>query len=416
MKGMEAHAKQAWRGSSKLCSATLFNGRFCSLIRRGIRCYIPLHDRQLLGTQTMLNQFKNRTKLTVVFFSVIAFLIIVTDVAYFAFDTSQKSIQSMLQIDLTRANILAFRIDLNRAQLATTSGSLFRDLEYHKDWQVIDKKIANLADSLQQTLDGENLENLHRLLVEYERFKGIADQWARFEEERVELEANLIAMGNHTMNLIHKCIEDFTADVEEQFAKKMEDEEKYVQRDLIRPAMELEELALDMQALCRRYYLMVAETNHEEQQILGKALENTVDTLVAALRDLARKTTNTTRRGQIEEVDIALQKWGTIMREVITLLHSQSQNDLDLTATGGRMTEILTKMVEFMGHRLNTLQKEMAASDALMVKIMIGTALAAVIAGICCGLILNNYIGNGIDDPRSHDKNDRSIGKYYRNW
>ena len=341
----------------------------------------------------MLNQFTIRTALTVGLLSVIVLLVIVTGAVYFALDTSQKSTQEMLQIKTNHANIQTLRIYLHRAHLAATSDSHVRNLQYRKDRQEIDKKIADLADNLQQTLAGRNLENLRRLLAEYENFKGTADQLFRSREERVKLEANLIAMGKHTLDLVHKCIGDLTADAE--VAEKMEEDEGgYVRRDTIRPAMTLEKLAIDIHALHHGYYLMMEETNYETQLILGKELENTVDTLVATLTDFAQKTTNATRQDQIEEINVALQKWKTVMGEVVALLDSQSQNCLDITAIGDRMMEILAQMIECVGYRLNTIRKEMAACDVLMINIMIGTTLAVVIVGICCGLILNSNIGN----------------------
>ena len=342
----------------------------------------------------MLNQFKIRTKLTVGFLSVIVLLIIVAGVAYFALDTSQKSTQAMLQIETNRANILTFRVNLNRAQLAATSGSLFRDLKYHKDRQVIDKEITDLADILQQTLVGKNLENLHRLLAEYENFQGTDDQWFRSEEERIKLEVNLISMGNQTTDMLHQCIDGFSTDVEA--AKIMEDDGEYIKRDLVRPAMELEELAIEVQALRRGYYRMMAETNLTEQQTIGNELEDTVATLTTTLEGFARKTTDPTRQGQIRDVNVLLQQWGITLGKVIKLLNSQRQNDLDSTATSGRMTKILVEVVECMEHQLNTVREEMDASDALMLKIMIGTTITAVIVGICFSLSLSGNIGNAI--------------------
>ena len=342
----------------------------------------------------MLNQFKIRTKLTVGFLSVTILLLIVAGVAYFALDTSQKATQEMMQITTNRANILTFRVNLNRAQLAATSGSLFRDLQYHKDRQVIDREIADLADILKQTLSGENLDNLHRLLEEYESFKGTDDQWFRSEEERVKLEASLIALGNQTTDIVHKCIEGFSADAEA--TKKMDVDGEYIKRDIVRPALELEVLAVDIQALRRGYYRLMAETNFEKQQMLGNELEDTVDALIATFEDFARKTANPTRQGQVREINVALQKWGTILADVIKLLNSQSQNDIDSTDTGGRMTKILTAMVECAEHQLNTIYAEMKARDALKIKIMIGTTIIAMIVGICFSLILSSNIGNGI--------------------
>ena len=342
----------------------------------------------------MLNQFKISTKLTVGFLSVIVLLIIVAGVAYYALDTSQKSTQAMLQIETNRANILTFRVNLNRAQIAATSGSLFRDLQYHKDRQVIDKEITDLAEILKRTLVGENLENLHRLLDEYYNFKGTDDQWFRSEEDRVKLEANLITMGTQTTDMIHICIDGFNADVEA--AKKLEEDGEYVKRDLVSPAMELEELAIDIQALRRGYYRMMAETSFEERQRIGIELEDTVAALIITFENFSRKITNPTRQEKIREVNAVLKQWGTILAVVIKLLNSQSQNDIDSTATSGRITIILTDMVDCMENQLKTVQEEMKASDALMISVMLGTTFMAVIVGICFSLILSRNIGNGI--------------------
>ena len=342
----------------------------------------------------MLTQFRIGTKLTVGFLSVIALLLIVAGVAHFALDTSQKAMQGMLQIETNHANILTFRINLHRAQLAAFSGSLFRDLRYHKERQEIDKEIADLAAILKRTLVGENLNNLNQLLTEYENFKETDDQWFLAEAKRVQLETNLVAAGDRTATLIQKCSEGFIADAEA--AIKKEDDGKYVNHDIIRSAMKLEALAVDVQLLRRGYFRMMAETKFEDQQVLGRELDNTADAMVITFKNFARETTNPIRQEQIEEATVALQKWSTLLTEVIKLLNSQSQNDIDSTAAGGRMTKILTEMVQFTAGRLTTLKAEMNANEALKSKIMIGTTLAAVVIGTLCSLVLSSDIGGSI--------------------
>jgi len=342
----------------------------------------------------MLTQFRIGTKLTVGFLSVIALLLIVAGVAHFALDTSQKATQDMLQIETNHTNILTFRINLHRAQLAASSGSLFRDPRYHKERQEIDREIANLAGILKETLVGENLNNLNRLLTEYENFKETSDQWFLAEAKRVQLETNLVAAGDRTVTLIQKCIEGFTADAEA--AIKKEDDGEYVKHDLIRSAMKLEEFAVDVQLLRRGYFRMMAETNFEDQQALGKELDNTADAMVVTLQNFARETANPTRREQIEEATAALQKWSTLLTEVIKLLNLQSQNDIDNTTTGGRMTKTLAEMVQFTAGRLAARKMEINASEAQKNKIMIGTTLAAVAVGTLFSLVLSSDIGGGI--------------------
>jgi len=356
----------------------------------------------------MLDQFKIGTKLAGGFLSVIFLLIVVAGVGYYALNASANSTKDVLRVEDTVIHILAFRVDVNRSLIASAKASLFRDLEQEKAIDELSADVGKTASELGELVVGANQERLQNLMKEYEGFKADTKSWFRAEEKRVLAEQNMLKAGGDAASELDACSVAFKAAADADVTG--EGLEERVPRRIVRRTFTLTQSISDLNFLRRGFYMMMAETNVEEQIKQGNALATGLANLVKELQVLLDEVEDAGRKQNLASAIGLVQSWGRYLQECRDLVTEQSQLDRSKDERTQRMTQLMNEMLEFTSARLADIMKAMEASDLLMLRIMIGTSVFAVIIGLVFSFMLSNNIGGGIRQAAAGTKHIAETG------
>ena len=348
----------------------------------------------------MLNKFKIGQKLVLGFASVLVLLAIVAGVGYYALTESKRTSAEMMDIQYLYVDALRYQGLIRRARLFSAESALYRDLSYQARRQGVDREIREIEDRVDGRFLAANQQRFESVRSEYAAFIQTDDRWYTAEAERVRAFGELVRAAGNAAELLQDAIDAYVAAIRESTRTEGagNDAIELVNYRFVSLLQDLEDRMTGLQELRRDYFRLVAEPNAEEQKRLGVNLTAAANKLEEEVLALSRddRIVSPERRAIIQGAATAIRAWSTALATNIRLLDDQAQYGVANDERGTTMARLLEEMMEALNTRLEGYKETSAATDRLMLFLLLGASVIAIIVGLIFALVLSRNITSGV--------------------
>ena len=294
------------------------------------------------------------------FFVVLTLLIAGAGIAYYTYITAIEAKNQVIQIHKNRLNVMGLRCLIIKAQQLSSQGALYHDLAYEKERQMVDRKIAAFQAELdtsivigvignRSTFPMQNVENLHKLMKEYNEFIQQDTIWYRVEEKLTEVTKERIEAEGAVIETLRTCIDSFTVALNEsQVTDETIKDTAYVHKGLAQQVQELQMFMIKFGDLRRNYVQIMNETDPPTQRKQCMILLVDTEKLFADLREFSITVSDLERRKRVEDVIAAFEVWGKTIKQSMECLDIQAEAVADRDRISADMAKTLMEMSELM--------------------------------------------------------------------
>ncbi len=356
----------------------------------------------------MLNKFRIGTKLTAGFLLVVALLVVMAGVAWYALGESQRSTAAMMEVQDLLTDTLTYRRLLNTAQLQAVSGTLNRDTVWQENRKKTDAEINEIEVRVKDLFAGENKEIFPKLVAAYEQYRKNDDDWYAIEAKRAAAQKNMVETATKVIAAMQRALEVYQEHLDA--SKATVDEAEKVDSEIAGRMLRISGYIGDIQEVRRSFFFMMAEPKFEEQKKIGESTGNEVQKLGKNLDALLAEVTGPRRREALENATKAVGEWRVFLDENIKLLTDQELNSAAQDELSTTMTDYLSRLMENLRTRFGEIRDASVKTDALMNRIIMVVAVFAVIVGLCLSVVLSRNISVGVREVASGTKHIAETG------
>ena len=358
----------------------------------------------------MLNNFKIGTKLTVGFVLVVGLLILTAGIGWYALYESQRSTTQMMEVQDLLADALLYRRLLNTAQLHSANGTLYRDPARQTARKEVDKEINDVEGRMDGKFVDENAKIYPELVKAYEDFAKEDDQWYMLEAARTKAQDNMVDTAAKVIESAGSSMVFFKERLDES-SSKVGDVDK-VDRTIVDQMLRVEEYLANVQSVRRNFFRMMAEPNFSKKVEIGGETQADATKLVSDFQKLHDDigTAAPRRQKALQETIALVHIWIGYLNENITLLTQQDTVGAKQGELSTTMTTYLTDLMANLRSRFADIEKQSAATEALMNTLLIISAIVATIIGLTLAFVLSRNISIGIREAASGIKHVAETG------
>ncbi|MDR1484900.1 MAG: methyl-accepting chemotaxis protein [Planctomycetaceae bacterium] len=342
----------------------------------------------------MLNKFTIGTKLTAGFLFVLILLILLATISYFGLLSVQSNMRLELSTHEALCDMIQVRYSLATAQLASARGVITSDTKYQTSRSQYDDYIKQTSNKIYNSLSTDNQKNLDDLLVTYEKYIEIDNQWYNIDKKQNEMTIQL----RQNAETVFQKLEEFAEQVRKLMIQEMrlDNAIEYYTKKRYDQTVEVERAVGLMQAVRRDFYRLLASKGRSEFESVGQSI---VSSTLADLRKnlLSIKVTARVENQKIiDEILNTLDEWldhfnKTLeyLREKDDIAIKRNEYSQDVEKIIADILGILTKYAESVGQNAD----KTVASILSMIVISSGIAF---VFGVIISYFLSRNITSGL--------------------